>query len=136
MRKGWGAMEPMALVLILLLLPGLSWAFGSASPAPDPAPPLFSFFKSIISSTDGDRCSHLPSCSRYAREAVSAHGVIKGALLSCDRLIRCGGDDTKRLPQVMVEGKRYVWDPVSANDFWWKKEANASSLPAHFKGWE
>jgi len=124
------------LLAVGLLLPGSVFAESEGSPF------AFTLFKSLISSTDGNRCSHVPSCACYAKEAVEKHGPIKGMLLSCDRLIRCGGDDTKRLPQVVVGGHRYAWDPVSDNDFWWEKEKEAETernrfaLPLHFKGWD
>lgn len=122
-----------ALAAICLLAPGVAVADSGESPL------IYSLFKSVISSADGNRCSHVPSCARYAREAVEKHGPLKGAMLSCDRLIRCGGNDTKRLPQVVVGGHRHAWDPVSANDFWWKdggEEKKEPVLPMHFEGWD
>ncbi|WP_300672379.1 membrane protein insertion efficiency factor YidD [Desulfoluna sp.] len=119
-----------------LLLPGGVGAETSDNPL------LFSLFKSLISTTDSKRCSHVPSCARYAKDAVTKHGPVKGLVLSCDRLIRCGGNDTERLPQVVVGGERYAWDPVSSNDFWWgsnetlKKKGTPPVLPLHFKGWD
>jgi hypothetical protein len=38
----------------------------------------------------GGRCRFEPSCSHYAREAVSRFGVLKGLRLSVARLIKCG----------------------------------------------
>jgi putative membrane protein insertion efficiency factor len=34
-------------------------------------------------------CRHVPSCSRYAIEAVERHGVRRGLLLAAGRLSRC-----------------------------------------------
>jgi hypothetical protein len=34
-------------------------------------------------------CRFLPSCSEYARQAVSTHGVIRGGYLALRRLGRC-----------------------------------------------
>ena len=34
-------------------------------------------------------CRHVPTCSRYTYEAVSRHGVPKGAWLGARRLARC-----------------------------------------------
>lgn len=34
-------------------------------------------------------CRYLPTCSEYARQAVSAHGPVKGAWLALRRLLRC-----------------------------------------------
>jgi putative membrane protein insertion efficiency factor len=34
-------------------------------------------------------CRYIPSCSEYAREALTAHGAIRGAWMSLRRLSRC-----------------------------------------------
>lgn len=34
-------------------------------------------------------CRFYPSCSEYAKEAISRHGALKGAGLSGRRLLRC-----------------------------------------------
>ncbi|MBW1925799.1 MAG: membrane protein insertion efficiency factor YidD [Deltaproteobacteria bacterium] len=34
-------------------------------------------------------CRFVPSCSRYAEEAVIRHGPIKGMVLTAKRLLRC-----------------------------------------------
>ena len=38
----------------------------------------------------GGRCRFTPSCSVYAREAISAHGPLRGARLAVRRLAKCG----------------------------------------------
>ena len=35
------------------------------------------------------RCRYYPTCSEYARKAVLAHGIGKGAWLAIQRLLRC-----------------------------------------------
>lgn len=35
------------------------------------------------------RCKYHPSCSRYAADAVQAHGVVRGSVLAAWRLARC-----------------------------------------------
>ena len=37
----------------------------------------------------GGCCRHVPSCSNYAHEAISRHGLITGGWLSLRRLGRC-----------------------------------------------
>jgi putative membrane protein insertion efficiency factor len=37
----------------------------------------------------GGQCRYLPSCSRYAAEAIARHGALRGARLAAARLIRC-----------------------------------------------
>ena len=34
-------------------------------------------------------CRYVPTCSAYAAEAVLTHGVVRGLLLACRRLLRC-----------------------------------------------
>jgi putative membrane protein insertion efficiency factor len=35
------------------------------------------------------RCKYHPSCSRYAADAVRAHGIVRGGVLAAWRLARC-----------------------------------------------
>lgn len=46
----------------------------------------------------GANCRFEPSCSAYAKEAIAAHGAVKGAGLAAWRILRCnpwcaGGHD-------------------------------------------
>jgi putative membrane protein insertion efficiency factor len=52
---------------------------------------LFLFYKSFISSQDLTVCTFTPSCSEYGILAVKGHGIIKGGLMTMDRLTRCNG---------------------------------------------
>jgi putative membrane protein insertion efficiency factor len=50
-------------------------------------------------------CRFYPSCSRYALDALQAHGVIRGGWLALTRLVRChpfhpGGVDPVPPPRV------------------------------------
>lgn len=84
--------------------------------------PLFypvKFFQKYISPLDGNRCPMYPSCSKYCLEAAQKHGLFMGWIMTCDRLVRCGRDETKRSPAVLVNGVRRSYDPVANNDFWW-----------------
>ena len=51
----------------------------------------FLFYKSFISSQDGNRCSFHPSCSEYAILSIKKNGIVVGALSTFDRLCRCNG---------------------------------------------
>lgn len=47
----------------------------------------------------GQHCRFFPSCSHYMQEAVQKHGLLRGFILGCKRLLRChplckGGIDT------------------------------------------
>jgi hypothetical protein len=76
------------------------------------------FYSGLISPTDGPRCIHRPTCSRYGLLAVRRHGVL-GLLLTIDRLMR---DDTssalRRLPVIEDEGGTHFLDPLEESTFW------------------
>jgi putative component of membrane protein insertase Oxa1/YidC/SpoIIIJ protein YidD len=75
----------------------------------------------FISRADGDRCPMYPTCSRYAAQSIARHGVLAGWVLTCDRLLRCGRDETRQAPPIRVHGVRYAYDPLDANTFWWNE---------------
>ena len=64
-------------------------------------------------------CPMHPSCSEYSRQAVEKHGFSLGWAMAMDRLLRCGRDELKRAPRILVEGQWKIYDPLSANDNWW-----------------
>lgn len=84
--------------------------------------PILGFYERFISPVDGDRCPMHPTCSAYTREAVQRHGLFMGWIMACDRLVRCGRDETRISPDIIKNKERTTLDPVSANDFWWYKE--------------
>ena len=75
-------------------------------------------YQKYISPVIGDRCPMYPSCSHYSTNALRKNGTIMGIIMTCDRLIRCGRDETKQSPAVFVDGDKYTYDPVDNNDFW------------------
>lgn len=50
---------------------------------------FFWSYKNFISSQDIQSCVFEPSCSVYAKLALEKKGVVKGSLLTFDRLSRC-----------------------------------------------
>jgi putative membrane protein insertion efficiency factor len=50
---------------------------------------LLKVYKVVLSQMFAGSCRFVPSCSEYARDAVVAHGVLKGAWLAASRLARC-----------------------------------------------
>ena len=52
---------------------------------------LFIFYKSFVSSQDGNSCTFIPSCSEYMIQAIRKKGMIVGAMAGFDRLTRCNG---------------------------------------------
>jgi len=71
---------------------------------------LFLFYKSFVSSQDGQQCSFTPSCSVYGMEAVKEKGVLKGMVLTFDRLTRCNGLSPEKYSIDPETGKFY--DPI------------------------
>ncbi len=46
-------------------------------------------YQIVVSPYIPGACRHTPTCSRYASEAISRYGVIKGGWLGIRRLGRC-----------------------------------------------
>lgn len=47
------------------------------------------FYQNHISPQNGNSCVFRPTCSEYARQSIAKHGLLKGIVLSTDRLTRC-----------------------------------------------
>lgn len=73
----------------------------------------------FVSRADGERCPMYPTCSHYARQAFAEKGLLMGWVLTSDRLLRCGRDETRLAPKVRIDGVPHAHDPLSANIFWW-----------------
>ncbi len=50
---------------------------------------LIRFYQRVISPWTPPSCRYYPSCSQYAYQAVSGHGVLRGGWLALRRLGRC-----------------------------------------------
>ena len=76
-------------------------------------------YANFITRLDGPRCQHLPTCSRFASQAVARHGAL-GILMGLDRLIATDASSSIRLlPQ--VEGYGTIprhFDPLENYEFW------------------
>jgi putative membrane protein insertion efficiency factor len=46
-------------------------------------------YRKVVSPLYGQVCRFYPSCSAYALEAVTVHGVVRGSWLAARRLVRC-----------------------------------------------
>jgi hypothetical protein len=82
---------------------------------------LVGFYKKTVSRVDGDRCPSEPSCSEYSLQAFRKHGFFIGWVMTVDRLIHEGTEETKVSPVVFPGGKKKIYDPVENNDFWWHR---------------
>ncbi len=72
------------------------------------------FYRKFVSPISSHRCGFYPSCSTVGRQSVSEPGVIRGVMMTGDRLTRCNlfkepGSDYLLLP----DGR--LFDPMSAN---------------------
>ncbi len=47
------------------------------------------FYQRFISPGLPARCRYSPTCSRYAYEAITKYGAVKGGYLALRRLLRC-----------------------------------------------
>jgi len=96
---------------------------GPEIPEEDTGPMAFAlkFFSKTVSRADGRRCMMYPSCSHYSGQAFKKHGFIKGWVMTCDRLLRCGHDEIHISEQIIVGNQTYIFDPVQRNDFWWSR---------------
>ena len=66
-------------------------------------------------------CPMFPSDSQYSLQSLKKHGMITGWIMTLDRLMRCGRDETRLSPRIRVNGKWKTYDPVQQNDFWWHR---------------
>ena len=73
---------------------------------------VYKFYKTYISPADGDRCLMYPSCSTYAKQAITKFGFLRGFMMTTDRLTRCG-IDLHQYSQFINNGKVYSIDPVA-----------------------
>ena len=85
------------------------------------------FYANFLTRTDGPRCQHLPTCSRFAAQAVAKHGVF-GIPMGLDRVIQPPVSSALRpLPDVVYGEAVRHWDPLENYEFW--KPENFTGLP-------
>ena len=46
-------------------------------------------YQKVFSGAFGRRCGFYPTCSEYARQAITKYGSIKGSYLSMKRILKC-----------------------------------------------
>jgi putative component of membrane protein insertase Oxa1/YidC/SpoIIIJ protein YidD len=69
-------------------------------------------------------CPMYPSCSEYSRQAIARFGFARGWVMSMDRLMRCGRDETRLAPKIWVDGKLKYYDPIEKNTLWHSQVVN------------
>jgi hypothetical protein len=93
-------------------------AMRRAPPAGDFLGVAYGFYRTVVTPIDGPRCPHRPTCSAYAREAVSRHGLV-GLWLSYDRLLRgIRSSAVRQLPVTLQHGRIVFLDPLEESTFW------------------
>ncbi|MDR1439115.1 MAG: membrane protein insertion efficiency factor YidD [Clostridiales bacterium] len=50
---------------------------------------IIKIYRKYISPLKRPCCKYYPTCSEYALQAVSKHGIFKGSLMAAWRLLRC-----------------------------------------------
>jgi len=50
---------------------------------------IIRFYQYFISPWLGRNCRFYPTCSSYAKEAITIHGALKGIYLSLKRILKC-----------------------------------------------
>ncbi|MCF7833790.1 MAG: membrane protein insertion efficiency factor YidD [Candidatus Pacebacteria bacterium] len=50
---------------------------------------IIKFYQKWITPFRKPSCVFVPSCSQYAKEAISKYGAIKGGWLAVKRIVRC-----------------------------------------------
>lgn len=106
-------------VFIVFILISASPVFAQEKNQSGYFPGIIHFYQEYISPVDGDRCAMHPSCSQYMKKCVKKHGLLTGWIMGCDRLVRCGRDEVKISSPVWADGKKFTYDSVENNDFWW-----------------
>lgn len=76
---------------------------------------LINFYQKHISPVDGQRCTMHPGCSSFSAQAIDTYGFPKGALMTFDRLIRCGRDGW-RYPSIWIDHTEFRLDEVRRNN--------------------
>lgn len=61
-------------------------------------------YQLLLSSQDEPSCQFVPSCSRYCSQAISQRGLLKGALMCADRVMRCHPGASARYPRDLETG--------------------------------
>lgn len=50
---------------------------------------MISYYQNYISSMSPRRCNFYPTCSEYAKQAITIHGAFYGSYLAIKRFLKC-----------------------------------------------
>ena len=66
---------------------------------------LIRLYQKFISSQDSPSCNFSPTCSHFGMGCIQEYGILRGILLTADRLIRCNGSKSTHHPKDPRTGK-------------------------------
>lgn len=66
-------------------------------------------YQLIISPYLPNSCRHVPSCSQYTISALKIHGIIRGTILSTERILRCRPRGTEGYDPVPPKMNKQEW---------------------------
>lgn len=125
------------IILIFFLICGAVSCAHPDAPSPDhrdeteKQPALIRFYRgplNRLSAVRDGQCPMYPTCSEYSRQAINAYGPVMGAVMSIERLMRCGRDELRLSPKILDNGEFRCFDTVENNSFWWNHHP-ASRIP-------
>ncbi|MCD6586802.1 MAG: membrane protein insertion efficiency factor YidD [Desulfobacteraceae bacterium] len=96
-----------------------------------PASQIIHFYQGPLNHLSAVRyggCPMHPNCSAYGLSAIEKHGALVGWMMMFDRLMRCGLDETRLSPEVLVDGNWKHIDTLEQNDFWWCSAKKGTGL--------
>jgi putative component of membrane protein insertase Oxa1/YidC/SpoIIIJ protein YidD len=80
----------------------------------------FTAYRGTLSRARGPACNFEPSCSHFSQEAIREHGLLKGLVMTGDRLERCNQClNPAQYPRGRGGPEGRILDPVSDDDVWW-----------------
>lgn len=79
----------------------------------------FTAWRVVVSPANGANCKFYPTCSGYGARAVRRHGAVVGTIMAFERVNR--NHDGWRYTPCLVGDRTYLYDPVSDNDFWFRR---------------
>ncbi len=85
------------------------------------------WFFSAVSRVDGTRCPMAPTCSAYSIQSFRDYGLLRGFVMTSDRLMRCGGNTTSWVP--VLQGGYH--DPPDHNIFMSRDSACCNCKDSH-----
>lgn len=66
---------------------------------------LIRLYQKFISTQDGPTCNFHPTCSRFGMACIQEYGIMRGLLLTADRLLRCNGSQSRHHHRDEATGK-------------------------------